>query len=260
MPSRTGVYVAAPGAEQYGSIACAVSYAHAGKTDLYAMSCQHVFSPTIAPDGVDLASGILVSPVMSPDPQKFVEEVATTSRYGGRMPTDGIGGFDVQLAKVTKRQWLKSSLAELRLSKSRPFARSEAEFNQLVAGQNLEILVPYNHPDFFETRTASLTALFQSFTSHTLSLPYSFTGGRSVPVHHWLLLELRVLEAPTRPGDSGCPVIARDRKDGSCILVGMLIAGDPSTSLSYAIPAWQLLERVNYPNLPFGASLKLVDP
>jgi len=257
--SRGAIYVGVPGDEQYGSITCAVEVKHPSGRDLYAMSCQHVLSATLDPRAEEIRSGVRVSPVMSARPQVRVRHVASSSEYGGRVRADGKPSFDVQLARVMDREWLKGALTTLRLSESQPFIPDRSTLEYIGARNGFEILVPQNHPKYIATQRSSLAANFRVCKSETLAISYTFSGA-SISVRHWLLGELRVLGGvTTEPGDSGSAVIARDA-DNACVLVGMHIAGDVRTGLAYFIPAFQLFKPINYWNLPFGASMKPVNP
>jgi hypothetical protein len=263
--SEGGIYADEPDFGEYGSVTVAVEVKSNDTSRLYLLSCQHVLSPQVEVGTGSMSAGAHVIPVVSSDPLLRGQPTASAGSVGrsvaigGEIRADGSPSFDVQFAAVTNRSWLKTALKDLNLSSQTPFVTSRSTLDQIALHNNFELLVPENHPRWLGKHRSPVIAAFSAYIPPSFGISYDarINGNRrKILVHHWTLVELRVLgtSAPER-GDSGSPVVAYF-SDGTATLVGMHIAASDDDVHTYLIPAWQLFDRVNYWRLPAGASLR----
>ena len=236
---------AATGTE--GSLACALSID--GRTR-FVLAPLHVFSPTSV-DGQGAVTGATVRRLVNDAPPFDKRPALTTTSFGGRLARAPVRSFDVQFADVSGREEVAVALAGLKLSVKRPWVRDIGELGECLAdGRVMQILVPSNH---LKRRVADqpplLAALSMTEADHLLD--YIFHDGHGSVLHNTLQLQIRFGDA-TLPGDSGCPVVVANKGDGAT-LVGMHIAGNSGTGMSFVIPAWRLLAADSY--LEVGGSV-----
>ncbi|WP_425404110.1 hypothetical protein [Hwanghaeella sp.] len=138
--------------------------------------------------------------------------------------------LDVQLAGILdgKEDAFRQTMLDLEIT---DYVRSNADIPR-----RFDIYrPPTRHDGESQRRSERVTADLVRFHYNRL-LPYHQSIGR---ILHELLLEVRA-SPRTMKGDSGSPAITTDKTK----LVGMLIAGQGD--LSYLIPAWYLLNPVQY--------------
>jgi hypothetical protein len=224
----------------------------------YFLSCQHVLTPKLELEAAAIGNRQKImrdNPATSPIPVFVGQSVP----YGGAVYDDDRASFDVQLGEISDPSWLKQALVDLDLSTITPYVSDRQSLDQLAADHNFQILVPSNHPNWIGRKRNPVVASFSAYMTPEFGLEYEIWVGSRFQakfVHHWLLIQLRVLGA-SKPeeGDSGSPVIVK-LPDGKAMLVGMHIGGSDSDPHSYSIPAWQLFDRANYFRLPLSPSIK----
>ena len=246
-------------AAEFGTLTCVVELRGPSGPKRYAMSALHVMSPMPEINPRKLTEDAEFSLMAAGVPPVVSTVLGTSLGLGGRLRSESLISFDVQLGAVLSWDALKPMLADMRLSSSHPYLTEEAGFDAISGRKNFELLVPDNHPNAGVPRPTML-AQFLHYMPSSFPIDYDVTlaGDPGIsPVHHWQLLQFELLnQRETLPGDSGSPVVVWNN-DGSCTLVGMHIAGNGS--LSYAIPSWRLFDLDNYWQRPAGTSLQPIN-
>ena len=265
--SASAVYAHDGSIGEYGSATIALQIVGPVSAGEYLLSCQHVLSPEVPIDTGKMLSGIEVFPVTvptqnGPQPAPTSGPVARSVAYGGRIVDGALPSFDVQLAKILDRPWLKGALQDLTLSIKRPFVTDRAMLDRIAQDSNFEILVPPNHPHWIGKHRRPVVGALATYTNPSLGITYQARINgvtKEILVHHWMLAELRIIgTSMPEAGDSGSAVVASVEEDG-VTLIGMHIAAHPTEPHSYLIPAWQLFDRANYWKLPQNAVVRPVN-
>lgn len=247
-----------------GTVTCVVEMKVGARVERFAASALHVFSPRprIAPPAMSIGGAF--SPIDMDGTWAGIPLVAETEAFGGalRDQSTTLPSFDVQLARIRSRRWLRDALADMPLSKSRPFIVDEKMFDEL-AGSTFDLMIPTNHPNRPETPRRRMTCGFSKWLQRTPPIPYRVRSGSGSGVancfHERLIeMEVRGRHRPL-PGDSGSAVVIFDDA-GTCTLAGIFIASHDALPLAYVIPAFDLVDPTMYFSLPEGARLRPVNP
>lgn len=250
----------------HGSFAALVRLQHAGGSAICALSAQHVLTPYAEARRLRVVGGLPVMPLDAAGRPLQAPAMATTMDVGGLLRGDERAdwpSFDVQLAELdgVGGAELRRRTPLRRLNAAQPWMPS---LDALLAHDRrswFHLLTPDNHkkhPGRGAVRMTLSTLPPQSF-----GVPYELDDGTAVRphlvFHEELLAFIAVDAAVPWPGDSGCPIVAR-QPDGSVTLAAMHIAGDPERGLSWAIPAWRLLNLAHWAQFPAGAQIDLIEP
>ena len=197
-----------------GVLTCAIT--RSPGTAPHVISCRHVLG---FPDGSRAEVTIFAgdgTPVASPEPVAGVMDEAAEISLDGQIARVG----DPALARIALGHTVDQAMGDP---------------DDVLLVEQVFIMTPAR------TIPARVNAIRRR-REHPISYP---AWGS---ICHETLLELAP-DLPTRPGDSGSPVLT---ESNGGLLVGMLIAGPPLTtpdgpgSLSYAIPAAHLLDATRY--------------
>ncbi len=254
-----GIDVHVPSFKDIGNVTCAAYLKSDGGEKLVALSCQHVLSPVrqLADTAPIEGAEILVN-------DGSAIGLGRSTGFGGRLRTDGLPSFDVQLGRVDDRTALAAALNGLNLTPGREILKSENEFNSIANSANFEILVsPHNRPSATDPlrRTPLRAAFLRYAPTDVQGIAYTFFDNENeceLPVNHRRLIMFKLLNGgETIHGDSGSAIVVRNA-DGRQTLAGMHIAGGNERDYfySYVIPAWLLFNPYQYSRLPSGASLR----
>lgn len=228
-PEFVKVFVPGSPVGERGVIAAQVKVRSSERTEILALSCLHVFGALSAGSGRP-HQGALVY-------EGRGKVIAIPRFYGSIRPWRYVR--DVALARITRLQEINEAMV---------FPKPE-EYAHFL--EDIE-----SHPVYdIWTARGRKPAVFQKHLTRNTPLE-----NRQIiyePFHHPSyfknIIVSRTTGQHTVGGDSGSPVISRDGK----VLLGMHIAGNTSSSLSYMIPAFELFRADYYNNLPAGASLEL---
>ncbi len=255
--SDSGVKAAASsGAAVLGTLACPVALQPASPLHRHlVLSAMHVLSPMAVPGTDPPPSGAVlhkVSGASGPGTQ-----LGQALGMGGRLIGNAAWhSFDCQLATVPDTAWLRSAMADLDLSVSRPQVPDFTSFHEHIARGKLRILVASNLPKRPDPRPL-VTARFHEHANATMAVRYEVEAASGTPteidVFHEDLLILQMIGTHwASPGDSGAAVIGYWPDDGSETLVGLFIASDATNGLAYVIPTWELFNLNRWSGLPVG--------
>ena len=231
------------GRADFGTVTCVVVD---GAGTRYAMAPIHVLSPYPVSNGRGISAAAapnvfrVASAASPPDSAPFLRSTV----FGGRLAPEPLRSFDVQLAAIADRHRLSAAFSGVNLSRDMPYVGSIVELGNLLRdGRRMEILVPNNHPDHLGTlRTPPQATLSLVDTDQTIW--YQFSSQQQPVLHNVLELQL-VAGDSTNAGDSGSAVVIPG-DDSSYRFVGMHIAGNKSRRTSFVIPAWKLLNGLEY--------------
>jgi hypothetical protein len=209
-----------------GALTCVIE--RSSKHDeLYVMSCKHVFSPTLSSTPNFHVAQVRI--------ENDGQSVATTVNIAGILSPAARRSLDSQLAKVENPAGLRTALSGVQID---GYVRSQGE---AMSAARLWVVTPTRGP---------IRARINAFRHEEHSINYG-VDGETEDIRHAEIIELQT-DNPTRGGDSGSPILT---KENGGLLVGMLIAGPPDTvsetatgTLSYAIPAWHILDPKRYVN------------
>ena len=275
--AASGVFAIMPGYyAQFGNATCAVLLTRPGfQSETFMLCCQHVLSPELQFEEDPPLKNIAVYNLAAMRAAESLERLragvvpaglqsmGSSVAYGGRMRLSPRSSFDAQLARIDPRAGLRRALNGLRLSPTTPAVENQDAFDALHGSNNFEILVSPENPLAEAWQVGNrdpIRAEFSGYLGLADELEYEQPRD-TVHICHFLLIELRILDAQrTYRGDSGSPVVMQ-AGDGRHTLVGMHIAGGERDGeyYSFVLPAWQLFDAENYPNLPDGAELRPID-
>jgi hypothetical protein len=215
--------------QEFGTIACAVRR-DTFPDRVYGVSCRHVLSLSAKFfDETTWGARVQVQTDNTPT-------IGPTRAVAG--PLGASNSFDAQLVEATNRQALRAALGVLVPTQ---YARGVAELPATYV---------------IHTPSGTIGAAFVDFPP----APVYDVGGH--PIGHRTLVQSQPDDG-TNAGTSGSPVISRDGRT----LLGMHVAGkaeiDPQghfITLSYMIPAWELLKPANYANAGNHETWTLVTP
>lgn len=263
--SARAVYVSDPPVQaEFGAITCAVEITGPSAKHRYVLSARHVFSPIPEIGKPRISAGISIAPLRSASNPPGASAIGVTQPYGGVIQNHLDPSFDVQLASITPTSWsvVREMLADMPLSSPEPYVATAERFDELIATNFFEILVPDNQPGAGMKARSTLSAHFEVRLPPSFSFEYAVRvngNRRRCLVSHWELLMFRIANNRIPlPGDSGSPVVTWF-DDGTCALVGMHIAGREGDALSLAIPSWQLFEVDNYLSLPSASRIRPIN-
>lgn len=271
-----GVYAITPTYGEFGNATCAVLLTRPGfHSETLMLCCQHVLSPELQVDGDPPLANIELYNVAAMRAAETLKEmhagviphglqsIGSSTAYGGRMRRSPRTSFDAQLARIDSQANLGRALNGLRLSSRTPAIENAEAYEIARATNDFEILVSPENPraDISEIgNRRPLRAQHSDYVGPGDALDYSQRRD-TLRISHLLLIELRIRDGRrTYAGDSGSPVVMQ-AADGGHTLIGMHIAGGcrDGEYYSFVLPAWQLFDSENYPNLPDGAQLTPLD-
>jgi hypothetical protein len=207
-----------------GAVTCVIRTS-ADSPDAYMMSCRHVFGLTASTAAHPLQAEVARDDGGTPSPPVL----ARVGDIYGPLSSTSRHNFDVALARLEvgeRSDALSAVLDRLSPVDGLPYVDGHTAISQL---DEYVILAP----------TGDKRAKYVRGWPATGQPPvdYDRLGLLRQGV---LVIESSVLDASPRAGDSGAPVVTRDRTR----LVGMHFAGVNETS--YMIPAYELVKRSNY--------------
>lgn len=212
------------GGNSKGAIACALGIDNEGDDITYALSARHVL----------LQKGRKVTIVNTPndpnDPNND-EPLGEVAQHMGEMQRDGIRNLDAAMIAVKNVNRIKL----LRVLGGRRYDSGVAASINEVRG-NCYIATPRG------LIRGSYWAEFNEFIKYK-------KFGR---IYQKSLIQIKV-EARTKLGDSGSPVISRDRKRW----LGMHIAGNDG-DLAVMIPSYRLIDHTAWANSEFSQDLRII--
>lgn len=232
--------------DEYGTLTAVVEVRGDSQSVMRAISPLHVLTPTFCPTQGGPMSGASIEQANGLPQRTGAPTLGSSLRIGGQLVPGPDISFDVQLIDISDLATVAHMLQGVPLSAQETFLVSLDRYDQLTLADPLpaiEILLPDNHP----TVNAPRPRLFPTpagTSTHAYPIPYSLADGSIMMVHHWELIQLQCPAGQeTVKGDSGAPVVLW-LSDGSCTLVGMIIAGNGG--LCHVLPAWMLLFPDNY--------------
>ena len=274
--AASGLFAILPDYGQYGNATCAVLLSRPGfHSETLMLCCQHVLSPELQLDGDPPLENIELYNVAAMREAETLKEMTAgviphdlqsigfSTAYGGTMRRSPSTSFDAQLARIGSLTDLRRALNGLRLSSRTPAIENAEAYNVARATNDFEILVSPDNPRADVSEIGNRRPVRAEHSDYVgPGDPLDYKQRRdTLHISHLLLIELRIRDGRrTYEGDSGSPVVMQ-APDGRHTLIGMHIAGGCRNGeyYSFVLPAWQLFDSENYPNLPEGAQLTPLD-
>lgn len=208
-----------------GTITCLVSLGPGSRTQ-YVMSCRHVFG-LVASASDDYPTDAAVSRESNGAPEGPV--IARVDEVYGLLRAGAKDNFDVALARVVldvDDPAVRAVVESFAPFSGRRYVDGHAEISDL---REYTILTP----------RGGKTAAYVRGWASAEQVPVDY-GPLGTLRQRVLVIESSVSGSGTTAGDSGSPVVTKDRTR----LVGMHFSG--VNQISYMIPAYELVRRTNY--------------
>lgn len=257
----SGVWVQRPGwATRPGHFVSFIALDAGGARQICLLSAQHVFSPFADGDALQVQGGLNVMPLDAQGGKAGAPRLALSVAAGGVLRADqrpDRPSFDVQLAAVDPAGMalLRQHAPLKKFNAQLPWLRSPSELLQANQHGPFHLLTPDNHGT--QPHRGALPMALLSLPTSPVGFEYELQSGGQLTRRQVFHAELIAFKATgvAKPlgGDSGSPIVVR-HSDGSMTLAAMHIGGD-GQGLSWAIPAWRLLDLRQWLQFPAGASI-----